>query len=179
MSAEASLGSFRYAILSDPACLDGFSCGERSIDRRISNCCEQHSIYKSRLICIFTARDPKAIGFYCLSAHGLQSNAFDQSEKEKKDWAGLVPFIYINYLAVRKDVQNRRVGSSLLVNALKRCAIFADNVGLFGVALNALNDRVAVFYQKRGFSQRGDASSPFMILPTQTLLDMFGPNPGS
>ena len=85
-----------------------------------------------------------------------------------------VPFIYINYLAVQSEYQNNKIGTILLMNALQKCAHTITNIGIYGVALHAISDRVAGLYDRYGFRQCGKSSKfPFMILPAQSVLDLF------
>lgn len=83
-----------------------------------------------------------------------------------------VPFIYLHYFAVRKEFQGSKIGTMMLGNFLDRCASVVENVGLFGVALNALTPRAANLYYKYGFRQRNETKHPLMILPSQSLLDL-------
>jgi GNAT superfamily N-acetyltransferase len=85
-----------------------------------------------------------------------------------------VPFIYLNYLAVRKQHQSQKIGAMLLGNALERCAVFVRNVGIYGVALRAISERVVKMYSRYGFRQVDDKKYPFMILPAQSLIDLTG-----
>ncbi len=60
----------------------------------------------------------------------------------------------------------------LLGNLLSRCGYLVRNVGVFGIALNALTPRVVTLYQRYGFRQRSETKHPFMILPTQSLIEL-------
>lgn len=83
-----------------------------------------------------------------------------------------MPFIYLHYFAVRKEFQGSKIGTMMLGDLLDRCASVVENVGVFGVALNALTPRAANLYYKYGFRQRNETKYPLMILPSQTLLDL-------
>ncbi len=62
-----------------------------------------------------------------------------------------------------------------MMSALEKCANTIRNIGVYGVALNALNDRSAGLYDRYGFREYGGkAKYPFMILPAQSVLDLFG-----
>jgi GNAT superfamily N-acetyltransferase len=88
------------------------------------------------------------------------------------DERAYVPFVYLNYIAVRADYQNQKIGTVLLMNALSRCGQVVRNVGIYGIALNALTERAAKLYERYGFRQISATKYPFMILPTQSLIDL-------
>ncbi len=90
------------------------------------------------------------------------------------DTRNYVPFIYLNYLAVREGWRRQKIGTVLLMNALERCAVVIRNIGAYGVALNALNDDSASFYDHYGFRTRSPGSHrfPLMVLPAQSVLEL-------
>jgi hypothetical protein len=60
---------------------------------------------------------------------------------------------------------------------LEKCAVAIRNIGAYGVALSALNDNAAGFYDHFDFRTKspGTQKYPFMILPAQAVLDLTGP----
>lgn len=62
-----------------------------------------------------------------------------------------VPVARIGRLGVSSSVQGRRVGSSLLINALTRCARAAEEIGAVGVIVDAKHTQAQAFYKKYGF----------------------------
>ncbi len=115
-------------------------------------------------------------GFYCLGLHAHDSKSvagfFTRSSDDVRNF---VPFLYINYLAVRLGWRRQKIGTVLLLNALERCALVVRNIGAYGIALNALNDDAAALYDKYGFRAKnpGSHKTPLMVLPAQSVLDLF------
>jgi hypothetical protein len=60
----------------------------------------------------------------------------------------------------------------LLGNLLSRCGYVVRNVGVYGIALNALTPRALELYEMYGFRQFNDTKYPLMLLPTQSLIDL-------
>lgn len=163
----------RVAPLSDPQALANFESGERDIDRGAVKCCEVLSTTRLKTFCAHYDNDSSACGFYALSMSAAETKYLGKSLADDADGRSYLPFIYLNYLGVRTELQNNKIGSLMLVDALKRAAIVGENVGVFGVALNALNDRVAGMYDRYGFRAHGDRKQPLMILPMQSVFDLF------
>ena len=153
----------------------GFSSGERAIDRNLTQCCAWHKCYRSRVFCAYLASDPYLYGFYCLGLHAHRADAIDGFfERASDDVRNFVPFIYLNFLAVRQEWQRRKIGTMLLMNALEKCSGVIQRIGAYGVALNALNDVSAALYDKYGFkAKKPMRRCPLMVLPAQSILDLF------
>lgn len=154
--------------------LEGFDSGESEVDRNVEKCCDWHPEYRGRTFCAFIPQEKKAVGFYCLGISASDSKYLDKDIVKRSGGRGYVPFIFLNYLAVRKEYQRQKIGTVLLLNALERCAGTIKNIGIYGVGLNALTDRAAGLYDRYGFREYGGRSSyPFMVLPAQSLIDLF------
>lgn len=161
--------------LADPEALSGFVSGEAEIDNNIEKCCSWHERYRCRTFCAFHPGIDFALGYYCMGISATESKYLDHSIIQDSGTFGYVPFIYLNYLAVRTEYQNNKVGTVLLLNALERAANTIRNIGVYGVALNALNDRAAGLYDRYGFRALDEQHRyPFMILPARSVLDLFG-----
>lgn len=168
------LKNLRIHPLSDSGQLEGFDSGEPEVDRYISKCCDWHVRYRKRTFCAFLADDQVAVGYYCLGISATDSKYLDEEITRSHDAFGYVPFIYLTYIAVRSGYQNNGIGTILLMNALERAANTIRDIGIFGVALNALNDRSAGLYDRYGFREYGKRKNyPFMVLPAQSVLDLF------
>ncbi len=115
-----------------------------------------------------------AIGYYCLGISAHESKYLDTSIVNASGARAFVPFIYLHYLGVQSEYQNKGIGTLLLLNALERCALTIKNIGIYGVALHALTTRSADLYDRYGFREhKGSPKYPFMILPAQSLIDIF------
>jgi GNAT superfamily N-acetyltransferase len=166
----------RIVPLPSDTAFSDFRSGEDEIDRNLDKCCEWHRCHRSRIFCAYLTEEPDLYGFYCLGLHAHDSKAVDGFfTRSSDDIRNFVPFIYLNYLAVRRGWRRRKIGTVLLLNALERCAIVIRNIGAYGVALNALTDDSAALYDRYGFKARnpGSRKAPLMVLPAQSVLDLF------
>lgn len=167
--------NLRIEPLDDNEALRDFDSGENEVDRHIAKCCDWHKKYRHRTFCAFLSDKKIAVGFYCLGISAAESKYLDDRIVRASNGHAYVPFIYLNYLAVRSEYQGKKIGTILLLNALDRCAHAIKNIGIYGVALHALSDRTAGLYDRYGFREYGGRSKfPFMVLPAQSLIDLFG-----
>lgn len=172
---SVDIKNLRIEPLDDHEALKDFDSGENEIDRHIATCCDWHQKYRRRTFCAFLSDEKIAVGFYCLGISATESKYLDDEILRSSDGHAYVPFIYLNYLAVRSEYQNNKIGTILLLNALDRCAHTVKNIGIYGVSLNALTDRSAGLYDRYGFREYGGRNKyPFMVLPAQSLIDLFG-----
>lgn len=168
------LRSLRIELLRDRRLLDNFDSGEPEVDRNIEKCCDWHDQYRNRTFCAFLPDIDAAVGFYCIGISANESKYLTHETFRFWRQQAYIPFIYLNYLAVQKQFQQCGIGTILLMNALGKAEYAVQNIGIYGVALHALNDRSASLYDRYGFREYGGRSKyPFMILPAQSVLDLF------
>ncbi|WP_374654310.1 GNAT family N-acetyltransferase [Dongia sp.] len=167
--------SLKYTLLKDRSvALKDFECGESTADRNIDKCCEWQSMHRARVFCAHMDGIEQAYGFYCLGILAQDPGGMDADIVRAGEGRKFVPFIYVHYIGVRREFQNQNIGTMLLGNLLERCGMVVRNVGVFGVALNALTPEVAKLYHKYGFRQRDERKYPLMILPSQSLIELTG-----
>ena len=84
-------------------------------------------------------------------------NIDDLPEKSRKGLPRYpVPVALPGRLAVAESYQGNGVGSILLADALERIVKVGQVMAIFAVTVDALNDRVAEFYQRRDFTPMPD-----------------------
>lgn len=142
----------RICPLADRRALADFHSGESEIDRNIDKCCDWQDKHRVRMFSAMQGEWPEAYGFYALGISAADAKYLSGPSTDERPY---IPFIYLNYLAVQAGFQGQKLGTLLLIDALKRCAEVARNVGLYGVALNALSDRAAGLYDRYGFRVYG------------------------
>lgn len=159
--------------LGDATCFSGFESGEREIDSKIMKCCEYHNIFRRRVFCAFYDQEELCCAFYCISILTSTTSSIKHILSLVHQSRNYIPFVYLHQIGVKKDMQNRGIGTALMMHAIARAAFAANNIGVFGMALNALNDRSAGFYDNLGFKAYDEkARFPFMVLPAQTLVKL-------
>ena len=111
----------------------------------------------------------KVLGFYTLRAAGINFSLLPE-EWRKKLPRYPIPIVRIGRLAVDNSAQKQGLGEYLLMDALYRCVALAEDIGVFGIVVDAKNDRAKKFYYKYGFYNLTD--SPLtLILPISHIID--------
>ena len=129
-----------------------FDCGEPSLNQYLHRYASQD--IRRRVNRVFVASPPDAtqqvIGYYSLSAGGL--DATDLPEEFRRRLPRYpVPVVLLGRLAVAKSHQGKGLGAILIADALQRIVQASRVMAVFAVIVDALNDRVAEFYQQFGF----------------------------
>lgn len=134
----------------------GFSCGHTAIDSYF-----KHSIsaaIKGNLVSVFVASEDAsrlcpALGFYALNMHSIDPE--DLPELAGRARVVPIPAIYLKALAVDRRHQGRKLGSALMVDAIKRCVLAAEQVAAAAIVLDVLGgegfERRVGFYESLGF----------------------------
>ena len=129
-----------------------FDCGEPSLNQYLHRYASQD--IRRRVNRVFVASPPDAtqqvIGYYSLSAGGL--DATDLPEEFRRRLPRYpVPVVLLGRLAVAKSHQGKGLSAILIADALQRIVQASRVMAVFAVIVDALNDRVAEFYQQFGF----------------------------
>jgi len=136
-----------------------FSCGFKPIDNFLKKSLSEH--VKSGMVTAYLATEQGAkdvVAFYTLSALSVRA------DPGPKAWSRArvpdVPAIYMRAVAVDEKWQGRGLGTALVVDALRRCAVIAEQMGAAAVVLDVLRDanfeRRWSFYESLGFRALGD-----------------------
>jgi GNAT superfamily N-acetyltransferase len=154
-------------------CVRNFRCGVRQIDDWASGKSFKHpEKNRARVFCAMRADSGVAAGFYALSFSPVNSNVlFGQDKDLYSD--GIAPIVFIDWIGVQRSHQNQKVGTVMLIDALRRAYYVSRHVPVYGVALRSLNEQTTKFYEKNGFVVRDEATNPLMIIPYWTIRDLF------
>ncbi len=143
-----------------------FSCGFVQIDNFLKSSLSGQ--IKAGMVTAWIATagdDPAVLGFYTLGAMAVRANL----GPSKWQRAGVpdIPMIYVRAVAVREDMQSKRLGTALLVDAMKRCIGVAEQMGASAIVLDVLEnehfDRRWKFYAELGFQPLGDPDNPHRV----------------
>jgi GNAT superfamily N-acetyltransferase len=139
-----------------------FSCGFGPIDNFLKSSLSDQIKNGMVTAWIAAADDGAVLGFYTLGALAVRA------EFGPKKWQRAripdVPVIYIRAVAVREDMQGKRLGTALVIDAMERCLGIADQMGAAAIVLDVLDgdhfDRRWKFYADIGFRPLGDPDNP-------------------
>ncbi len=134
-----------------------FDCAEPALNDYIQRFAHQHANknISQTHVAILKNTHEKIIGFYTLSTGNVKFSTFPPSIQKKLPKYP-VPIIRIGRLAVDNSMQGKGVGASLLKDALQRCLMLSEDVGIFAVVVEAKHKKAKAFYLKYGFREFND-----------------------
>lgn len=129
--------------------LDGFSCGERSLDEWLTRrALANQSTGASRTFVVTDARK-QVVGYYALAAGAVAHE--EASSNVRRNMPNPVPVLVLGRLAVDQRAQSLRLGAALLQDAVLRAQSVARNAGVRALLVHALHEPAKRFYEHYGF----------------------------
>jgi GNAT superfamily N-acetyltransferase len=114
-----------------------------------------------------TNEPDRVVGYFSIST-ALEQRHVLPSAKLRRGMPERVPLLLIGRLAVEATWRGRGVGSSLLVDALRRCLAASEIAGVRGVVAHAIDEVAVGFYERHGFV-RSPLGEQVMLLPIETV----------
>ena len=128
--------------------LDGFNCGEASLDDWLrKRAVKNQNSDASR--CFVICQDRIVIGYYSLSAGGISHEAAPKSMR--RNMPDPLPVVLLGRLAIDRRYHNQGLGQALLRDAMLRAVHIASDTGVFAILIHALSEAARRFYLSRGF----------------------------
>jgi GNAT superfamily N-acetyltransferase len=104
----------------------------------------------ARTYVVVRSGEPKVLGYYAISTHGVRRE--DLPDDQAKGLPRIdVPVVLLGRLAVDRSAQGCGLGSLLMIDALRRIELLAEQVGIRTVEVDAIDDAARNFYLKFGF----------------------------
>lgn len=129
--------------------LDGFSCGERSLDEWLTRrALANQSTGASRTFVVTDARK-QVVGYYALAAGAVAHE--EASSNVRRNMPNPVPVLVLGRLAVDQRAQGLKLGAALLQDAVLRAQSVARNAGVRALLVHALHEPAKRFYEHYGF----------------------------
>lgn len=132
-----------------------FDCGEQELNVWFSNVSRQHK--EKGISSTFVAVSEKAsinvIGFYAVSMAELLNSNLPIGYSKKMPLK--IPVFRLGRLAIDKNHQGKGIGEFLLFDAIDRLKRISEDVGGFGVVVNAKTTAIG-FYERYGFEKLED-----------------------
>jgi ribosomal protein S18 acetylase RimI-like enzyme len=145
-----------------------FRCGKPSLDEFLQQFASQYDRRDiGRTYVAVTPPATKVLGYYTL-ASGAVAFATVPPKVSRKLPRHPVPVAHLGRLAVGQTCRGQGLGETLLLDALKRCAQLAEELGIFAVEVYALDDAARGFYLKYGFTSLED-DQHHLYLPMKTV----------
>jgi len=159
----------------------GFRCGELALDeffQRHATANDDRGIGRTYVLKRPAGAPgtlPEVLGFYTLSMTAISAELAAKSTLERLPKYP-IPAALIGRLASDERTRGSglRVGETLLFDAFARVLAAAENVGCFGVVVDAKNEASESFFQKYDFITVDESRWPRkMFVPLATVRRMF------
>jgi GNAT superfamily N-acetyltransferase len=141
--------------------LDGFDCGEPSLDDWLKRRALKNQASGASRCFVLCERD-SVIGFYSLSAGAIHHEA--APKPMRRNMPDPLPILLLGRLAIDRRHHNQGLGRALLRDAMLRAARVAGNAGVFAILVHALSEQAKRFYLSRGFVE--SPQQPMTLLMT-------------
>ncbi|MCL2162186.1 MAG: GNAT family N-acetyltransferase [Betaproteobacteria bacterium] len=144
--------NLRFSLLSDAKSdRQHFFCGTPELDTYLHRQAGQDVARGFATVVLAHAEEEPAaiLGYYAFSAASIPIVSLPEGVAGKMPRYRNVPAILLGSLAVAQPMQNCRIGSLLLFDALKRAC--ASEIAWTVFLVEAKNERAAVFYEKFRF----------------------------
>lgn len=141
-----------------------FDCGEPSLNQFLQKYARQNS--EKGFGRTFVAVQPgksMVLGFYTLSSGSI---SFENVPENLPRYP--IPTVHLGRLAVDQTMQGQRLGELLLIDALERTVLVADQLGIYAIELFSLTDKAKKFYLRYGFTELND-DKKHLYLPIETI----------
>jgi GNAT superfamily N-acetyltransferase len=143
----------------------GFRCGETSLDDYIQKQARQD--VKRRVSRVFVATQPEQpgviVGYYTLSTLSIELDELPETLARKLP-RHPIPAALLGRLAVSQAAQGHGIGRMLVADALKRTLAISDEIAIYAMVVDAIDEGAQRFYEQYGFAPLG-AGSRRLFLP--------------
>jgi predicted GNAT family N-acyltransferase len=144
-----------------------FTCGKDPLDHYIRNQVSQDTRKKLAACFVIADRSGVVEGYYTLSNASVPVESAPEEIRKKipRGYAEL-PVTLLGRLAVVKDSQGKKLGETLLIDALKRSYQLSNTIASLAVIVDPIDTEAEAFYLKYGFLK---LSSGKMFIPMKTI----------
>lgn len=146
-----------------------FDCGYPQLNQFLQKYASQNYQKNYSLTFVATREESNIVlGYYSVSASSIEFiNLPDSVKKTLPKYPA--PVMLIGQLAVDKTMQGQGLGKILLIHALKKAVKISEEMGIFAVRVDAIDEKSKNFYLKYGFIPL--INYPFsLILPIRTII---------
>lgn len=154
------------ALLGEKHVLDGFDCGEPSLDEWLIDRARSNQDRDFTRTFVIADENWTVLGYHSLCAGMIHRNDAPRSAKGGQAPAD-IPVALLARLAV--DRRGTGLGAALLRHALLASVAAARNVAFRAVMVDAIDARAADFYRKYGF-EPSRISATKLLLPMNRIL---------
>ena len=146
-----------------------FNCGHEDLNRYLKQQVSQ-DIKRKLAVVYVLLQGNNIIAFYTLSASAVYIGDLTEIIAKKLPKYPLVPVTLLGRLAIDKPYQGQGLGDFLLMDALYRCKVSAEQIASLAVIVDAIDNKAEAFYQRYGFEFLKNRQ---LFLPMQKVDELF------
>ena len=132
--------------------LEAFTCGNKDMDRWLHRHALDFEAIDVARTYILTDGDG-VIGYYTLTGTSAEQSALPRSLRKGTPQNVDQPGVLLARLAVAVEHQNQRLGTRLMVDAVRKAAEVGEQVGRRFIAIDPISDRARETYLDWGFAE--------------------------
>jgi GNAT superfamily N-acetyltransferase len=129
--------------------LDGFACGEASLDQWLKRRALTNQLSGASRTFVVADQGGRVHGYYAMSAGAVSHQA--ATSAVRRNMPDPVPVMVLARLAIDHRAQGIKLGGALLQDAVQRAVMVAQNAGVRALLVHALHDHAKAFYEHYGF----------------------------
>ena len=135
--------------LSPHHALEGFSCGEPSLDDWLKRRARSNQVTGASRTFVACEGDT-VVAYYALASSAIAVTA--TSGRFRRNMPDPIPVVVLARLAVTETHHGQGLGRALFQDAARRVVRAADQIGARGIIVHALSDPAARFHTRLGFA---------------------------
>lgn len=135
-----------------------FSCGVEQVDNYFKKTANKLQKADNVRLFVMASSANEVIGFYAINAHAIRYDELPNKYARSRPSHGNIPAAYISMIGRDNKFKGQSYGADLLVDALRRLAVAADQLGISIVMLDVLDcgdatktSRRKTLYESYGF----------------------------
>lgn len=125
-----------------------FDCGVESLNEWLDKRAWKNQVLGVSRTFVITNGEV-VVGYYCLSSAAI--DRIELPKAKQRNMPDPIPAILIGRLAVDLRYQGKKIGLSLLQDAICRIITASQSVGIAYILVHALDDAAKRFYEMNGF----------------------------
>ncbi len=141
--------------------LDGFLCGEASLDGWLKRRALANQMSGATRTFVVADQDSRVYGYYAMAA-GAVSHQMATSGV-RRNMPEPIPVMVLARLAVDHRAQGVKLGAALLQDAVNRAVAVSHNAGVRALLVHALDERAKQFYEHYGFQESSQHPMTLML----------------
>lgn len=131
--------------------VSAFSCAESSLDTWLREQAVPATARRTARTWVWVDAEGVVVGYYALAAHRVTRE--DVPPRVGRGGPTEIPAVLLARLALSESLRGQGLGEVLVADALARILDATQTVAARLVAVDALHERVAQFYESLGFSR--------------------------